>query len=192
MKIKHAESKDFSLKKGKTKKIKTNKTTFRKIMDFFIFIFTAAVLGYGLVTFVVQTVDVIGPSMEPSYHDGDVVVINKLIYLFSDVKRNDVVAVKRMENDDYFDIKRVVALPGDEVSVASGKLLVNGKLASDEYINGDILNKGILSSPVKLGKDEYFVLGDNTSSSEDSRYQSYGMVQKTDIRGKVVYVLKEK
>lgn len=194
MKIKHAESKEFSLRKGKNKKISNKKSPARKLMNFFIFIFTAAVLGYGLVTFCFQTVTMLGPSMEPAVSDGDVLIINKMVYVFSDVKRNDIVAIKRMEKDKYFDVKRVVALPGDEVSIQSGKLMVNGKLASDEFIsvNGDILNKGILSETITLGKDEYFVIGDNTSSSDDSRFKSYGMVQKTDIRGKVICKIKDK
>ena len=89
MKIKHAESKEFSLRKGKNKKISNKKSPARKLMNFFIFIFTAAVLGYGLVTFFFQTVTMLGPSMEPAVSDGDVLIINKMVYVFSDVKRYD-------------------------------------------------------------------------------------------------------
>ena len=95
-------------------------------------------------------------------------------------------------SDDYYDIKRVVGVPGDTVSVVAGRLVINGKHTSDDLPYSFINSPGVLSETVTLGDEEYFVLGDNTSNSEDSRYINYGNVQKSEIKGKITYRLSPK
>jgi signal peptidase I len=77
----------------------------------------------------------------------------------------------------------VIGVPGDELYIKKGVLYVNDE-AVEQYFNDKIADSGILDSKVTLGDDEYFVIGDNVNSSEDSRSANIGMVKKSYIIGK--------
>ena len=176
--VKRRKSHDFRLQK-KDKKVQ--KPSFiRSFSNTFLIVFTAVILGYGLIQFCGQTVYMTGPSMESELHDGDVLIVNKLSYLFGRVKRNDIVAIKRIGENNYYDLKRVIALPGDNISVVGGRLVINGKQVSEDLPYSHINSPGVLED------------GDNTSNSEDSRYANFGNVQKSEIKGKIVYRLSPK
>ena len=188
--LKRRKSHEFKLQK-KDKKEKKH-SIIRTFGNTFLIIFAAVTLGYGLVQFCGQTVYMTGPSMESAIHDGDVLVLNKLSYKFGRIKRNDIVAIKRIGENDYYDIKRVIALPGDSISVVAGRLVINGKQTSADLPYSFINSPGVLTDTVKLGDEEYFCIGDNTSNSEDSRYINYGNIQKSEIKGKVFYRISPK
>jgi signal peptidase I len=114
--------------------------------------------------------------MEPTLHEGDRVLVNKLSYKLHDVHRGDVVVFRRPEgaesgDDDIEDlIKRVIGLPGDTVETVDGVIYVNGEPLPEPY-----LVKGTRSDspPVQrqvIPKDHYFVMGDNRGNSQDSRF----------------------
>ena len=177
--LKRRKSHEFKLQKKDKKEKKPS--IIRTFGNTFLIIFAAVTLGYGLVQFCGQTVYMTGPSMESAIHDGDVLVLNKLSYKFGRIKRND-----------YYDIKRVIALPGDSISVVAGRLVINGKQTSADLPYSFINSPGVLTDTVKLGDEEYFCIGDNTSNSEDSRYINYGNIQKSEIKGKVFYRISPK
>ncbi len=189
---KHKSSVDYYLKHENKKKPSGKvRKKLRRIINVFLVIFSAAVLGFAFSMFIMQSVHMEGPSMQPQINDGDVLLLNKAAYMFSDVKRYDIVAIQRMKSKEYFDIKRVVGLPGDELSCVGGYLIINGRQAriGDEPIT--ITTAGRLDgSGIKLGDEEYFVLGDNTNYSLDSRFVNYGNIQKSEIKGKVFYRIK--
>lgn len=188
---KRKKSVDFSL--GKKEKVKVNpKAAGRRIINTVLIVFAAIVLGYGLITFCVQTVYMTGSSMESIISDGDELILNKLAYKASKIRRYDIVAIKKIGSDDYYDIKRVVGLPGDSISVVAGRLVINGKHTNDDLPFSYINTPGVLDETIKLGDEEYFVIGDNTSNSEDSRYINYGNVQKSEIKGKISYRISPK
>ena len=188
---KRKKSVDFSL--GKKEKIKVNpKAAGRRIINTALIVFAAIVLGYGLITFCVQTVYMTGSSMESVISDGDELILNKMAYKASKIHRYDVVAIKKIGSDDYYDIKRVIGLPGDSISVVAGRLVINGKHTNDDLPFSYINTPGVLDETIKLGDEEYFVIGDNTSNSEDSRYINYGNVQKSEIKGKITYRISPK
>ncbi len=188
---KRKKSVDFSL--GKKEKVKVNpKAAGRRIINTVLIVFAAIVLGYGLITFCVQTVYMTGSSMESVISDGDELILNKLAYKASKIRRYDIVAIKKIGSDDYYDIKRVVGLPGDSISVVAGRLVINGKHTNDDLPFSYINTPGVLDETIKLGDEEYFVIGDNTSNSEDSRYINYGNVQKSEIKGKISYRISPK
>ena len=141
------------------------KRFFRSFWRWILLVFVAVIVGYAIVTFGFQTVTVVGPSMNPTLADSQVVLVNKIVYKVSDVKRYDVIAYSRVDGDGYYDIKRVVGLPGETIRIS----------------NGDIY--------ITLGDSEYFVMGDNVNNSEDSRYTNVGNIAKTEIKGKVVSIL---
>ena len=165
---------------------------FKSVLNWVILIFVAAIAGYAFVTFCYQTVEVIGPSMNPTLKDGQIVLVNKLDYKFHDIKRYDIVVYSKIDSDAYYDIKRVIALPGENIKISSGRIYINDEQIKDCPIQDNIVNSGIAAGGITLGKNEYFVLGDNVNNSEDSRYTNVGVISKTEIKGKVVYITRPK
>ncbi|MCR5293348.1 MAG: signal peptidase I [Eubacterium sp.] len=156
-----------------------------RAFNLFIFMFMAAVMGYIFVTFFFQTVSIIGSSMENTLSNGDTVVMNKIEYSFKKIKTGDIVAIKT-KNSVYYDVKRVAAGPGDTIEIIGGKLIVNGqKVDLDIYKEGFVYS-GLAEKQISLKNKEYFVLGDNTKNSIDSRYSNVGIIQETDIKGKII------
>lgn len=183
-------SSGFSLRTPKRRI--TLKNISKNALNWVILIFVAAVLGYAVVTFGIQTVQVMGPSMKTTLEDGQTVLVNKLIYNFNDVKRFDVVAYSILGSEDYYDIKRVVGLPGETVYIKDGNIYINNELLAQTKIDENILNAGIAAEPIVLDEDEYFLLGDNVNNSEDSRFANIGNITDKEILGKVIYVINPK
>ena len=183
---KRKKSVDFSL--GKKEKVKVNpKAAGRIIINTALIVFAAIVLGYGLITFCVQTVYMTGSSMESVISDGDELILNKMAYKASKIRRYDVVAIKKIGSDDYYDIKRVIGLPGETVQIApDGSIIVDGNILKESYGKEVIRDSGTASDPITLGEDEYFVLGDNRNDSRDSRWPDVGNIHKSKIVGKAV------
>ncbi len=176
----------FTLGK-KGEKPPKKKSVFKTATNTFIVVFAAVILGFGITEFCLQSVFMTGPSMETTISSGDELLLNKMAYKAGKIRRNDIVAIIRIGSTDYYDIKRVVGLPGDSISVVAGRLVINGKRTNDEMSYSYINSAGVLSETIILKEDEYFVIGDNTSNSEDSRFVNYGNVQKSEIKGKVFY-----
>lgn len=104
----------------------------------------------------------------------------------------DTTKVIESENDEslkyyreYY-VKRIIGLPGETVQIVEGDIYIDGGLLKEDYGKMPITNPGIAEEPVKLGADEYFVLGDNRKVSLDSRYEEVGPVQKEEIAGKAI------
>lgn len=136
--------------------------------------------------FLCQTVKVSGSSMEPSYHDGDRLVMEKVSYRMGNPERFDVIVFPR--NGNYYLIKRIIGLPGEMVNInSSGEIFINGILLEENYGMEPIDNAGIAENAVMLGNDEYFVLGDNRNNSADSRNASIGNVSIGEIFGKIIW-----
>ena len=159
---------------------------FREITEFMkdsLGIIITVLVVFFLFIFVIGLQQVVGPSMEPNYHEGDVVVLNKFIYNFRKPKRGEVVVVT--QNEKYM-IKRVIGLPGDKVEFINNKLYINDQEYSESYLNEDTITDdfSITSFGVdKIPDDKYLVLGDNRGDSLDSR--KYGFIDKKNITGKV-------
>ena len=120
--------------------------------------------------------------------NGNVVMINHFIYNIKDPLRGDIAAFQKDGDERYF-VKRIVGLPGETVQIKEGKLLIDGKPLKAEYVS-DIGYAGTASEPVHLGKDEYFLLGDNETASDDSREEKIGNIKKKEIYGEVWFVIK--
>jgi signal peptidase I len=142
-----------------------------------------AVLAAFMVLFFCERVTVTGHSMEPELAAGDVVLINQVQYQFQDPVRFDVIVFEK-ENDSAAKayVKRVIGLPGETVQIINETIYINGKPLIAEGLSHVTLS-GLAAEPVTLGDDEYFVLGDNRDSSEDSRFANIGNVRREEIRG---------
>ena len=141
----------------------------------------AGVLFLG-VNFVTARIRVEGSSMEPSLHDGEFVVVNRLAYRWSPPERGDIVVFRFPLNPDRRFIKRIVGLPGDQIMISEGRVLVNGLELQEPYIAAAPRYTGEWS----VGAGEVFVLGDNRNNSSDS--QNWGMLPLGGIIGRAVLV----
>ena len=133
-----------------------------------------------LIRFAVQNFRIEGFSMEPNFHDGQFLIVNKLIYMLHPPERGDVIVFVPPTSTSRDFIKRVIGLPGDRITIVNGRVFVNGSPLDEPYP----LNAGTYSTaPVTVPPGEYFVLGDNRNNSSDSH--SWGSVPGKDIIGKV-------
>ncbi|MBR1674929.1 MAG: signal peptidase I [Eubacterium sp.] len=157
-----------------------------------IYIGVVIIVCFLIITFIGERTTVKGDSMLPTLENGDNLWIDKISYRFTDPKRFDIIIFPPRNNSEKIYIKRIIGLPGETVQIdEQGNILINGKVLIEDYglepIDPD--KRGIASSPITLGKSEYFVLGDNRNNSEDSRRSVVGNVRKSEIIGKAVFRL---
>lgn len=180
-------------KKGLTfyeKKKKINKSTIREIFSVLFYCFAAILLAFVLVFSVGMKVSVIGLSMEPALYNGQEVLINRFVYRVSSPQRGDIIAFLPNGNENvHYYLKRVVGLPGETVQIREGYVYIDGILLEEDENYDKMADAGIAEAEIKLGNDEYFVLGDSRNNSEDSRSGNIGPVKKDTIAGKVWFSL---
>ena len=128
-------------------------------------------------------VEVSGSSMSPVLSSGDVVLINRIVYDLGTPARYDI-AVFEKENSSY-NMKRIIGLPGETVQIRNNLVYIDGKPLDTDDILGQATIAGIAEYPIELGEDEYFLLGDNRESSEDSRFAGIGTIKREQLTGKV-------
>ncbi len=171
---------------------KEERITKKDVLSFILYILVIFCLTLLMITFVGQRTRVDGSSMENTLSDGDNLIVDKISYRFKDIERFDIVifpyygpgAQNSFFSKTYF-IKRVIGLPGETVYIDSdGNIYINGALLEENYGREKIINPGMASSPIKLGVDEYFVLGDNRNNSTDSRVITVGPIQGENIVGR--------
>lgn len=137
-----------------------------------------------------QRVSSIGDSMNPILRNGDVVLVNRILYDASAPKRGDVIVFKPRGNENLHSyIKRIVGLPGETVQIKDGAVYVDGKKIKEEYKTSELTEAGLAEEEITLAGDEFFVLGDNRESSEDSRMADIGNVKRSEIEGKAWFCI---
>lgn len=138
-----------------------------------------------IITFLYQPVRVEGTSMLPRLVDQDRLFINKFVYHFSAIEHGDVVVFRYPRDTRKSYIKRIIAVPGDQLRIDRGRVYVNEKLVSEPYIPQEFRDVRSLDAMV-VPEDEYFVMGDHRSISSDSR--EFGPVKRDLIYGKAAFV----
>ncbi len=170
-----------------------------------LYILTLVVLVFLVLTYVGNRSGVLGASMEDTLHDGESVWLDKLTYRFQDPQRFDIVVFPYQGSDTYF-IKRIIGLPGETVYIGpegtiyigteetiyqepDGTIVNEGTILEENYGSEPIQEskRGLAAEPITLGKQEYFVMGDNRNDSKDSRYEEVGPVSRDIIQGKTVF-----
>lgn len=143
-------------------------------------------LAYGVVLAFGKQVECSNASMEPTYQTSDKLLVNTIAYKLGSPETNDIIAFKPRSNvNASYSVKRVIATPGDTIYINNGRIYLNDELFKENLEAERIENPGIAGTPITLKENQYFVLGDNRNSSEDSRYESVGFVSSEDILGKV-------
>ena len=152
-------------------------------------IIVVCILAWMLVSFFGQRVSNAGDSMSPVLKNGDVVLINRIVYDARKPKRGEIIAFRPNGNENaHYCIKRVVGLPGETVQIKDGKIYIDGKVQKKNVYTSDLDFAGIAEKKLTLGETEYFVLGDNSAGSDDSRLADIGNVKREDIGGTVWFV----
>ena len=148
------------------------------IREFLITIIIAAVICFVFQA-TLQTFIVVMTSMEPSFHEGQRLLVNKAVYFFGEPERGDVVIFEapNSREDDY--IKRVIGLPGDTVEIKGGNVYVNGTTLDEPYVMNP---PNYTVKEEKIPDDQFFVLGDNRNNSNDSHHG--WLVPRDNIIGK--------
>ncbi|MDD4188258.1 MAG: signal peptidase I [Bacilli bacterium] len=171
-----SKNKEKELNNEEIKQKKAARDVFLDYLPYIIIILVVVILR----TFIATPVRVNGTSMDPTLHNGETMILNKLGMKTKGINRWDIVVI---DTEDSHLIKRVIALPGETIYYNDYKLYINGKALEDNYS----LSKTEDFEFVKLNKDEYFVMGDNRSISKDSR--TIGSVNKKEIIGKTNIIL---
>lgn len=157
-----------------------------EILSWIKLIVTAFVIAYVLKTFIFQIAYVKGPSMEPTLHQGQVLIVSKFSYRIGRPKRGEIVVINdELENKDL--IKRVIGLPGETIEIKDDAVYIDGNLLSHDYTDIPTYENGFQKS--KASETQYFVLGDNRIESRDSRSDTLGFVEEKNIIGKAVFRL---
>lgn len=145
--------------------------------------------AFAYVWFFGQKVSTVGDSMKPVLENGDVVLVNRIKYNAMTPKRGDVIVFKPGGNkDSHYYIKRIIGLPGETVEIIENSIFIDGEKLEEKYETTDINDVGVVTDKMELGKDEYFVLGDDRENSEDSRNAEVGNVKRSYIYGKAWFV----
>ena len=150
-------------------------------------LFISVILAVLVILFLYQPVKVEGTSMMPALVDQERIFINKFVYRFGigNIERGDMVVFWFPMDPTKSYIKRVIGIPGDTIEVDDGTVVVNGQRLEETYVTEEFRDRQSMSA-FKVQPDEYFVLGDHRSSSNDSR--SWGTVPRRYIYGKAVFV----
>jgi signal peptidase I len=147
-------------------------------------LFSLAV-SFFIITFLYQPVRVEGTSMLPRLGDQDRLFINKFVYHFAEIHRGDVVVFHYPRDPQKSYIKRVIAVPGDELRIDDGRTYINGRLLPEPYVPRRFHDSRSQDAMV-IQADQYFVMGDHRSISSDSR--DFGPVPRDLIYGKAAFV----
>ncbi|MEJ7622614.1 MAG: signal peptidase I [Pyrinomonadaceae bacterium] len=160
---------------------------FKLVRDIFLIVIVFILFG----VFFVQPVVVEGTSMLPQLHDGERLLVNKLVYYkfqsvsWGHIERGDIVVFWFPNDPDKSYVKRVIGLPGETVELRNGKVYVDGKQLTEAYLDDEHTQSQPPPMTKKVEDHHYFVMGDNRDNSSDSRY--WGLVPEKYIYGKAFF-----
>ncbi len=161
----------------------------KELVEMVLYMAFVCLVVWLCITFVGQRTVVNGDSMNDTLHDKDNLWVSKISYHLHDPERFDIVVFPYRDSDVFY-IKRVIGLPGETVRIdEEGNIYINGEILEENYgletIDSRHIGRAI--EEVKLGKDEYFVMGDNRNNSKDSRFEEVGNIKRSEIDGKAVF-----
>jgi signal peptidase I len=130
--------------------------------------------------FVLVPVRAHGPSMTPTYADGQLLLVNRLAYRFGEIRRGDVVAIT-LHGGKAVLVKRIIGLPGERIRIENGQVLVNDAPLDEPYC---VYRLPWNVAEAELGPEEVFVVGDNRAMLE--RHHTFGRADRDRILGRMI------
>lgn len=130
--------------------------------------------------FILVPVRAHGPSMTPTYVDGQLLLVNRLAYRFGELRRGDVVAITLASGQAVL-VKRIIALPGERIRIVDGQVVVDDVPLDEPYC---VYRLAWNVSEVLLGPDEVFVIGDNRAMLE--KHHTFGRADRGRILGRMI------
>lgn len=183
---------EFEIDYQRSRRKKRRKKLLVKVLLWAAQLLAVVLLAYFIVNIALEKTTVPGDSMEATLSAGDSILMNKFAYLFHGPERNDVIVFKQSGSEhDYYDLKRVIGLPGETVQIIEGQVFIDGALMEDIINCEEMRISGLAKDGITLEENEYFVLGDNRNNSEDSRFANVGTIVREDIIGKAWLRLNE-
>ena len=163
----------------------------REIKEWGESILIAFILAMIIRTFVVQAFKIPSGSMRPTFLEGDRILVNKFIYRFKEPRTGDVIVFRYPEDLKKDFVKRLIAKGSETIEINEGNIYINNRLVNEPhtireiyyYNRGDF---GATGQKIKVAPDSYYVLGDNSASSRDSRY--WGFVPKKNLLGRAFMI----
>lgn len=158
----------------------------REIMDWLKSIVVATLMILLMFSFA-RPSWVVGPSMEKTMKEGDLLLVQSISYVFSEPRRGDIVVVNSHQQIGNIDnaniVKRVIGLPGEHIIIDHGHVYIDDQLLKEPYLHGDNTPS---SGDWLVPKGHVFIMGDNRAHSSDSR-DRFGYIAIDDIKGRVYW-----
>ncbi len=155
---------------------------FRRLIIEAIQTLVLALILYFAIDSVVARVQVENISMQPTLHEGEFIMVNRLAYKHGNYQRGDIVIFHNPVNPREDFIKRLIGIPGDQIDIQNGQVSVNGVILQEDYIAEPVSYQG----QWKVPEGYLFVLGDNRNQSYDSH--SWGYLPQENVVGKAVVI----
>lgn len=152
--------------------------------------FLIVIIALFLIHYFVVTIFVVsGQSMEPNFHDKEVVLINRINLFTNRFARGEPMVIKFPGDPQHKKyIKRLIGLPGETVEIKNNGIYINGRKLIESYIPSNFITEPLTGQTVwHLGKGEYFLVGDNRQNSSDSRV--WGVAERKNMTGPVKMIL---
>jgi len=148
------------------------------------FVVVAAIIVIPVRLFIAQPFIVSGESMDPTFKNGQYLIVDELSYRFSEPERGDVIIFRYPRNPKEYFIKRIIGLPGDTVRIANNTISVTSPDGTTQTLDEPyVVNQGDgPNGTYTVSEDSYFVMGDNRPESSDSRM--WGMLPRDNIIGR--------
>lgn len=152
------------------------KSLLQDLVETIVFAFIVAML---IRTFVIEPFLINGPSMQPEFHTGERLYLNRAVYHLRQPRRFEVIVFRYPLNPSKDYLKRVIGLPGERLAIKGGVVYINGQPLTEDH---PMVHQAYDFAEITIPPDSVFVMGDNRPNSEDSR--SFGPVPLKNIKGK--------
>jgi signal peptidase I len=169
--------------------LKFDSETKKEIYSWIKTIIFALLLAVIFRTYIFRTAYAMSISMEPTLHEGQILIISRVNYLVGEPERGDIVVIdSKQDKLEHLNlIKRVVGMPGETVEIKDNRVYIDGKLLDPDFTKAATPDFGFEKTTIPEGK--YMVMGDNREHSRDSRFESVGFIEEDYLQGKAVFRL---